>query len=72
MSGEVKLTKAMRACLEYYRANANNPNRHQRPPYTWTTRQLNTALDRSYLRVGDGGWHVLSPSGLAVLQGGGK
>lgn len=62
-----KLTKAQRACLEYYRDNEFNPVRVQRPPYTWTTRQVNTALDRDWLFVGPGGWHIPTPAGLAAL-----
>lgn len=65
-----KLTKAMRSCLEYYRDNENNPIRVQRPPYTWNNRQVNTALDRDYLMVGPGGWHVLSPAGRSALTQG--
>lgn len=64
----MKLTDAMRACLEYYRDNERNPNRVQRPPYKFTTRQVNRALDLDYLRVGPHGWHVLSDAGLAALQ----
>jgi hypothetical protein len=67
MSAE-RVTKAMRACLEYYGANETNPDRHQRPPYTWNTRQLNTALDRDWLCVGPGGWHILTPPGRAALS----
>ncbi len=67
MSG-VKLTKAMRACLDYYGANENNPDRFQRPPYTWTMRQANTALDRDWLCVGPDGWHILTAAGRAALQ----
>jgi hypothetical protein len=65
-----KITKAMRACLNYYLTNELNPVRVQRPPYAWTTRQLNSALDRSWLCVGPGGWHILTPVGRAALSEG--
>lgn len=61
------LTKAMRHCLEYYAAKEDSADRHQRPPYTWTTRQVNMALDRGWLCVGAGGWHILSDAGRAAL-----
>ena len=66
-----KLTKAMAACLTYYGENEHNPNRVIfGPPWYWTGRQLNTALDRGWLRVGPGGWHILSESGRAALAAG--
>lgn len=68
MSSE-RVTKAMRACLEYYGANEANPVRVQRPPYVFTTRQVNAALDRGWLCVSPGGWHILSPAGRAALAG---
>lgn len=61
------LTKAQRACLEYYRDNENNPVRVSYPPCTWTIRQTNIALDRGWLCVGPGGWHVLTPAGRQAL-----
>lgn len=64
----MKLTKAMRSCLEYYRDNEHNPDRFQRPPYTWDRRQMNAALDRAWLCVGPGGWHVLSDAGRAAIS----
>ncbi len=63
----MKLTKAMRDCLDYYGRNEKNPVRVQLPPYTWTRRQLNRALDLGFLRVGPGGWHILSESGRRAL-----
>lgn len=63
-----KLTEAMRACLTYYLENENNPVRVQKPPYTWTMRQTNKALDNDWLMVGPGGWHILSPTGRALLR----
>lgn len=62
-----KLTKARRDCLTYYRDNEHNPDRHQRPPYTWTTRQTNAALDFDWLCVGPGGWHILTEAGRSAL-----
>lgn len=67
-----RLTPAMRACLEYYRDNENNPNRLQLPPYTWNGRQVNRALDLDYLVVGPGGWHILSEAGRRALIEGGR
>jgi hypothetical protein len=68
-----KLTRAQRDCLSYYRDNEHNSDRRQFPPYTWTTRQVNTALDRDWLKVGPGGWHILSAAGRAALaQEGGR
>ena len=66
-----KLTKAMRGCLAYYRDNEFNADRRQRPPYTWNNRQVNTALDRDWLKVGSGGWHVLTDLGRRTLEAGG-
>lgn len=63
----MKLSKAMHACLVYYRDNETNPDRVQRPPYAFTMRQVNSALDRDYLKVGPGGWHILSDIGRAAL-----
>ncbi|TWB61632.1 hypothetical protein FBZ98_101977 [Rhizobium sp. ERR 922] len=69
----VKLTKAMRACLVYYRDNEFNPDRHAYPPYDFNIRQVNRALDLDYLKVGPGGWHILSDAGRAALnEEGGK
>lgn len=61
-------SKAMRACLEYYRDNEHNPNRLQLPPYHFTMRQVNRALDLDYLKVGPGGWHILADAGRAALE----
>ncbi len=66
MSGD--MTKAMRACLEYYRDNERNPNRLVRPPYLFNMRQVNRALGLDYLRVGPGGWHILSDVGRRALE----
>jgi len=63
-----KLTKAMRACLEYYRDNELNACRTVKPPYAFTMRQVNAALDRDFLEVGPGGWHTLSADGRAALE----
>ena len=62
-----RLTEAQRACLEYFRDNEINANRVQRPPYAWNRRQHNTALDRGWLEVGPGGWHILSSAGRDVF-----
>lgn len=63
-----KLTPMMRQCLGYYRDNETNPVREIPREHRWTTRQLNTALDRNWLKVCPGGWHVLSDAGLAALS----
>lgn len=68
----MKLTEAMRACLQYYGDNEANPARVQRPPYRWTMRQTNKALDRDWLMVGPGGWHVLTEAGRALLRAEGE
>lgn len=65
---ERPISKSMRACLTYYRDNEHNPERVQRPPYTWNRRQLNKALDLGLLRVGPGGWHILSERGRDQLE----
>jgi hypothetical protein len=67
----MKLTKAMAACLKYYGDNEHNPNRLQRPPYKFNMRQVNSALDKDFLKVGSGGWHVLSDAGRSALRDGG-
>ncbi len=64
----MKLTPAMIACLSYYRDNERNPDRCQRPPYAWTMRQANKALDRDWLMVGPGGWHILTDLGRRTLS----
>jgi hypothetical protein len=58
---------AMRDCLTYYCDNEHNQDRLQLPPYTWTRRQMNDALRRDWLRVGPGGWHILSDAGHEAL-----
>jgi len=63
-----RLTEAMRSCLEYYRDNETNPDRLQLPPYRWNRRQMNGALNRGYLCVGPGGWHILSGAGRTALE----
>lgn len=62
-----KLTPRMVECLTYYRDNEQNPDRVIRGNSGWTTRQLNTALDRDWLKVGPGGWHVPTDAGRAAL-----
>ena len=65
-------TDAMRDCLTYYHENETNPDRFQHPPYTWNMRQTSKALVEGWLKVGPGGWHILSPAGheaLASLKG---
>lgn len=62
------LTPRMIACLSYYRDNEHNPDRRSYPPYTWTMRQANTALDRDWLLVGPGGWHILTDLGRQALK----
>ena len=58
----------MLACLTYYHENRDNPNRVQLPPYDFTMREVNYALDRGWLCVGPGGWHVTSEAGHAALK----
>ncbi|HEV2507356.1 MAG TPA: hypothetical protein VGV39_30065 [Mesorhizobium sp.] len=62
-----KLSKSMCDCLTYYRDNEHNPDRLQKPPYTWDRRQMNGALERDWLCVGPGGWHILTEAGRAAL-----
>ena len=64
----MKLTKAMHACLTYYGDNEHNQDRRAYPPYDFNMRQVNRALDLDYLKVGPGGWHVLSEAGRAALK----
>lgn len=64
-----KISPLMRECLTYYRDNENNPDRRVfTDEWRWTMRQVNTALDRGWLAVGPGGWHILSFAGRAALK----
>lgn len=62
------ITKAMAACLKYYGDNEHNPDRRAYPPYEFNMRQVNSALDKDFLKVGPGGWHILSDAGRTVLS----
>ena len=66
MAGDVKLTKAMRLCLSYYGENEHNPVREDRKG-GWSMLQADRALDRGWLTVGPGGWHILTDAGRAAL-----
>jgi hypothetical protein len=58
----------MTACLIYYRDNEHNPDRRSYPPYRFSMQQVNRALELDYLKVGQGGWHILSDAGRAALS----
>ncbi len=64
----VKLTKRMRACLEWYRDKENDSDRVQHRPYLFGCREMNGALDLGFMFVGENGWHVLTPAGLSALS----
>lgn len=61
-----RLTKPMRLCLTYYGENETNPNRVIKIG-GWTIRQTDIALDNDWLKVGPGGWHILTDAGRAAL-----
>lgn len=65
----MKLSKAMSACLRYYGDNEHNPDRRAYPPYEFNMRQVNRALELDFLKVGPGGWHILSDAGRSALGG---
>lgn len=64
----MKLTKAMRAYLAYYRDNEKNQDRRAYPPYEFNMRQVNRALDLDYLKVGPSGWHIPTDAGRRALD----
>ena len=66
----MKLTKAQRACLQWYKERANSPVRLQRPPYEFGTRQVNSALLRGWLETGPDGWHAITDAGRKALEDG--
>lgn len=63
-----KITKAMRDCLVWYRQKEHDRDRLHKPPYTWTMRQVNIALERDWLCVRPNEWHILTDTGRLLLE----
>ncbi|PYE89648.1 hypothetical protein C7477_103156 [Phyllobacterium leguminum] len=60
-----KLTKSMRACLEYHKYSEHQPG------YRFSRKTIERATELGYLTSDPGGFDITSDAGLAALAEGG-
>ncbi len=62
-----KLSASRLECLRHYSMDAHPDERIRFHNEGWSMRQANWALGERLLKVGEGGWHILTDRGAKAL-----